>query len=129
MSELDPQIISVPGLPATNPTYSQAVRIGTLVFVSGQLGVDPKTGHIVHGGAVAEYRQALANLARILEAAGTSVRRIVKTTVYMTDIGQLAALNDVYGEIVGSFPPAKTGVEVSALALGGKIEIEAIAAV
>jgi len=129
MMESDPQIITVAGLPATNATYSQAVRVGSLVFVSGQLGVDPATGRIVPGGAIAEYRQALSNLARILEAAGTSVRRIVKTTVYMTDMSQLAALNEVYGEVVGSFPPAKTGVEVRRLALDGQIEIEAVAAV
>ena len=128
MMESDPQIVAVPGLPATNATYSQAVRIGNLVFVSGQLGVDPESGGLVAGGAIAEYRQALANLAHILEAAGTSMKRVVKTTVYMTDISQLSELNEVYGEFVGSFPPAKTGVEVRRLALGGQIEIEAVAA-
>ena len=128
MMKSDPQIVAVPGLPATNATYSQAVRVGDLVFVSGQLGIDPQTGSLAPGGAVAEYRQALANLACILEACGTSMKRIVKTTVYMTDISQLAELNEVYGEVVKIFPPAKTGVEVRRLALGGQVEIEAVAA-
>jgi reactive intermediate/imine deaminase len=124
----DPVFVSVPGLPPTNPTYSQAVRIGDLVYVSGQLGVDPVAGKLVSGGAVAEYRQALTNVARVLEAAGTSMRRVVKTTIYMTNVDELMELNRVYAEFFPDAPPAKTGVEVSRLALGGLIELEVIAA-
>ena len=125
----DPVCISVPGLPPSNATYSQAVRIGDLVYVSGQLGIDPATETLVPGGAVAEYRQALMNVARILEAAGTSIRRVVKTTIYMTDVDELVELNRIYAEFFPTNKPAKTGVEVSRLALGGLIEIEVIAAV
>jgi 2-iminobutanoate/2-iminopropanoate deaminase len=124
----DPVTISISDIPPTNATYSQAVRIGNLVYVSGQLGVDPTTGKLVSGGAVAEYRQALTNVERILEAAGTSMRRVVKTTIYMTDIDELVELNQVYAEFFVDSPPAKTGVEVKRLALGGLIEIEVIAA-
>jgi reactive intermediate/imine deaminase len=124
----NPVPISVPELPPTNTTYSQAVRIGDLVYVSGQLGVDPATGKLVEGGAVAEYRQALNNVRRILEAAGTSMRRVVKTTIYMTNVDELVELNRVYAEFFPDSPPAKTGVEVKRLALGGLIEIEVIAA-
>jgi 2-iminobutanoate/2-iminopropanoate deaminase len=123
-----PTPVSVPGLPPVNNTFSQAMRLGDVVYVSGQLGIDPATGHLKPGGAVAEYRRALENLRMVLEAAGSSLDRVVKTTVFMTDMGQLGPLNDVYAEF---FPhrPAKTGVEVNALALGAHIEIEAIAGV
>jgi 2-iminobutanoate/2-iminopropanoate deaminase len=123
-----PIAIPTPALPPSNPTFSQAVRLGDLIFVSGQLGMDPATGALVPGGQVAEYRQALSNLKYVLEAAGSSLDRVAKTTVYMTDVRELAELNRVYAE---HFPhaPAKTGVEVKGLAMGGRIEIEAIASV
>ncbi|MGH9629491.1 MAG: Rid family detoxifying hydrolase, partial [Bryobacteraceae bacterium] len=123
----DPIRVSVEGLPAANPTYAQAVRIGDVVYVSGQLGIDPATAKLVPGGQVAEYRQALTNLAAVLAAAGSSIKRVVKTTIYMTNIDQLAELNQVYGEFFSEAPPAKTGVEVSRLALKASIEIEAVA--
>jgi 2-iminobutanoate/2-iminopropanoate deaminase len=90
--------------------------------------MDPATGKLVPGGQLAEYRQALRNLSVILEAAGSSLERVVKTTIYMTDLDQLAELNKIYAEFFRNSPPAKTGVEVSRLAIGAKIEIEAIAA-
>jgi 2-iminobutanoate/2-iminopropanoate deaminase len=124
----DPQAVTVPGLPPANPTFQQAVRWGNTVYVSGQLGLDPASGELVPGGQLAEYRQALTNLKAILETAGTSMRRVVKTTIYMTDVSELAELNKVYGEFFLDSPPAKTGVEVSRLAMGALIEIEAIAA-
>jgi reactive intermediate/imine deaminase len=124
----DPMQVHVTGLPATNPTYSQAVRLGDVVYVSGQLGIDPATERLVPGGQIAEYRQALTNLAAILHSAGSSVDRVVKTTIYMTNIDQLAELNEIYAKFFSKSSPAKTGVEVSRLALGGSIEIEAIAA-
>ena len=124
----DPQIISVPELPTANPTYNHAVRLGDTLYVSGQIGIDPATGKLVSGGQLAEYRQALLNLEAILRAAGTTLRRVVKTTIYMTDVSQLVELNRIYAEFFPESPPAKTGVEVSRLAIGAKIEIEAIAA-
>jgi len=118
--------IAVAAIPPGNQTYSQAVRLGDLLFVSGQLGVDPATGALAPGGQVAEYRQALENIKTILEAAGSSLAHVAKTTVYMTDVDELGALNEVYGAY---FPhaPAKTGVEVRRLSAGARIEIEVIA--
>ena len=122
-----PVNIETPRLPPSNTTYSQATRIGNVIFVSGQLGINPATGKLVPGGQVAEYGQALENLKTILEAAGTSLAAVAKTTVYMTDVAELESLNAIYAQY---FPhaPAKTGVEVKALALGGRIEIEVVAA-
>ena len=124
-----PVIIRVAGFPTANPTYNHAVRLGDTLYVSGQIGLDPATGALVPGGQAAEYRQALRNLDTILRAAGTSLRRVVKTTIYMTDIGELNELNRIYAEFFPESAPAKTGVEVSRLALGARIEIEAVAAV
>lgn len=122
------EIISVPNLPTANPTYNHAVRLGDAIYVSGQIGIDPATGKLVPGGQLAEYRQALQNLRTILLAAGSSMRQVVKTTIYMTNVNDLADLNRVYAEFFSDLPPAKTGVEVSRLAVGAQIEIEAIAA-
>ncbi len=121
-----PISITVAAIPPGNHTYSQAVRLGDLLFVSGQLGVDPETGALAAGGQVAEYRQAIENVKTILEAAGSSLGQVAKTTVYMTDVDELGALNEVYGAF---FPhaPAKTGVEVRRLSAGARIEIEVIA--
>ena len=121
-------IIEVPGFATVNRTYNHAVRLGDAIYVSGQIGVDPATGKLVPGGQVAEYRQALLNLQRILEAAGSSLSRVVKTTIYMTNVDELAELNRVYAEFFPQRAPAKTGVEVKRLAIGAQIEIEAIAA-
>jgi 2-iminobutanoate/2-iminopropanoate deaminase len=124
----DPQIVHVPELPTANPTYNHAVRLGDAIYVSGQIGIDPATGKLVSGGQLAEYRQALTNLSVILEAAGSSLKRVVKTTIYMTNVDELPELNRIYAEFFPDSPPAKTGVEVSRLAIGAKIEIEVIAA-
>lgn len=121
-----PETIHVPALPPGNNTYHQAARLGDLLFVSGQLGIDPATGEVVPGGQVAEYRQALENIKTILEAAGSSLAQVAKTTVYMTNVDELAELNAIYAEY---FPhaPAKTGVEVRRLSSRAHIEIEVIA--
>ena len=123
----DLSLVPVPGLPPSNPTYSQAVRVGNLIYVSGQLGIDPATGNVVPGGQVAEYRQALENLTLVLQSAGITLARVFKTTIYMTNVDELPELNKIYAEYFPDSPPAKTGVEVSRLAMGGKIEVEAIA--
>ena len=123
----DPVIIDVPGVPTVNATYNHAVRLGDVIYVSGQIGTDPVTGKLVSGGQVAEYRRALTNLQLVLEAAGSSLRRVVKTTIYMTNVDQLGELNRVYAEFFPESAPAKTGVEVKRLAIGAQIEIEAIA--
>lgn len=113
--------------PFQGSPYSQAIRAGDLIFVSGQLGVDPATHSIVDGGIVEQTERVFANLAAILEAAGSGLDRIVKTTVYLTDLGDFAGMNEVYRSHVGDVPPARATIEVSGLPSGALIEIEAIA--
>jgi 2-iminobutanoate/2-iminopropanoate deaminase len=109
--------------------YSAAIRSGNLVFVSGNLGIGPQTGQIVSGGIEAETRQALSNISRILEAADSSIKGVVKTTVFMQDLGDFAAMNAVYAEFFTDEPPARSIAQVAALPKGAAIEIEAIALV
>ncbi len=118
---------SVPELPPANHTFHQAVRLSDLLFVSSQLGIDPATGQLRPGGQVAEYRQALDNVRRILAATGSSLDAVAKVVVYMTNVDEIAVLNEVYARY---FPhrPAKTGVEVRRLSMGAAIEVEVIAA-
>jgi len=123
---MKPECLKIDAVPTGNNTYSQAARLGGLLFVSGQLGIDPATGQLVAGGQVAEYRRALENIKMILEEAGSSLAQVVKTTVYMTDVNELGELNAVYAEYF-AHAPAKTGVEVRRLSSGASIEIEVIA--
>ena len=109
--------------------YSLGIRSTPLVFASGTIGIDAKTGKLVSGGVEAETRQALLNLGNILEAGGSSLRLAVKTTVYMCDLGEFGKMNAVYAEFFPQDPPARTTVQVAALPGGAQIEIEAIAVV
>jgi 2-iminobutanoate/2-iminopropanoate deaminase len=122
------EVVEVPGCPPNNPTYSQATRWGGLVFVSGQLGVDPATRELVAGGLSAETRQALENVARILAAAGSSLSRVVRVNIYLTHFDMLSVMNEVYAQYFPTHKPAKTTVEISRLDRGAMIEIEVIAA-
>lgn len=106
--------------------YSAAVIAGDMVYVSGNLGLDPETGEFVPGGIEAETRQALMNLSAVLEAAGTSLANVVKTTVFLQDMGEFGQMNAVYAEFFPSEPPARSAVEVAKLPKGGVVEIEAI---
>ena len=103
--------------------YSQAIRAGGFVFVAGEKGIDPRTGKIVPGGIAAETRQTLTNIQHILEAAGSSFDRAVQTFVYLVDIGEFAAMNEVYAEFFRVKPPGRTTVAVSALPAGARVEI------
>jgi len=123
------EIISTDKAPAAVGPYSQAVRVGDLVFTAGQVALDPATGKLVEGGIEEQTRQVLQNLAAVLEAAGSSLDRVVKTTVFLKDMGDFAAMNAVYAEFFPTDPPARSTVEVSALALGALVEIEAIGSV
>jgi 2-iminobutanoate/2-iminopropanoate deaminase len=112
--------------PFQGAPYSQAIGAGGFVFVSGQLGLKPDHAEI--GGSIEEQtEQIFANLSAILEAAGTGLERLVKTTVFLADLGDFAAMNEVYARHVGASPPARSTVEVAALPSGAKVEIEAIA--
>jgi len=112
--------------PAVGP-YSQAVVAGGFVFTAGALGLDPQTGELIGADVAAQTRQALTNLKNILEEAGSSLERVVKTTVFLTDFGNFAAMNGVYAEFFPSAPPARSTVEVGPLAKSALVEIEAIA--
>jgi 2-iminobutanoate/2-iminopropanoate deaminase len=107
--------------------YSQAIRAGDFVFVSGQLSLRPDHGEIVGDSIEEQTEQVFANLRAILEAAGSGLERLVKTTVYLADLGDFAGMNEVYARHVGEVPPARATIEVSALPSGAKVEIEAVA--
>ena len=113
--------------PFQGAPYSQAIRASGLVFVSGQLALRPDHAEIVGDGIAEQTEQVFANLRAILEEAGSGLERLVKTTVYLTDLGDFAGMNEVYARHVGETPPARATIEVSALPSGAKVEIEAIA--
>ena len=112
--------------PFQGAPYSQAIRAGDYVFVSGQLGLEPGDTEI-SGGIAEQTEQIFRNLGAILEEAGSGLGRLVKTTVFLTDLGDFQAMNEVYARHVGEVPPARATVEVSALPSGAKVEIEAVA--
>jgi 2-iminobutanoate/2-iminopropanoate deaminase len=113
--------------PFQGAPYSQAIRAGDFVFVSGQLALRPDHTEIVGDSIEEQTEQVLANLRAILEAAGSGLDRLIKTTVYLADLGDFAGMNEVYARHVGEVPPARATIEVSALPSGAKVEIEAVA--
>ena len=114
--------------PFAGAPYNQAVRTGDLVFCAGQLGLDPESGQLVPGGIEAETRRALANVGAVLAGAGMTFADVVKSTVFMVELGEFAAMNAVYAESFTADPPARSTVQVAALPAGGRVEIEVIAA-
>jgi 2-iminobutanoate/2-iminopropanoate deaminase len=123
------EAISTEGAPAAVGAYSQAIRAGELVFTAGQLGVDPANGEFSSPDVAGQAERALANLAAILEAAGSGLDRLVKVTVFLADIGDWPALNEVYSRVVPQPYPARSAFAVKDLPLGGRVEIEAVATV
>ncbi|WP_048148065.1 RidA family protein [Palaeococcus ferrophilus] len=107
--------------------YSQAVKAGSFLFIAGQIPINPETGALVEGDIKAQTRQALENVKAIVEAAGGSLNDVVKVTVYLRDMGDFGAMNEVYSEYFNSSKPARAAVEVSNLPKGVAIEVEAIA--
>jgi 2-iminobutanoate/2-iminopropanoate deaminase len=120
-------IISTQKAPAAVGPYSQGVQVGDLIYTAGQLPLVPETGKLVEGGIEEQTRQAIQNLSNILEAAGSSLAQVVKTTIFVTNLGDFAAINKVYGSFFVDNPPARSTVQVVALPLGANIEIEAVA--
>lgn len=120
-------IVSTAAAPAAVGPYSQAVRIGDLVYTAGQIPLDPATGSMVSENIEAQTRQVLSNLSAVLEAAESGLDSIVKMTVFMTDLGQFQQMNAIYAEFFPDAPPARSAVEVVALPLGAMIEMEAVA--
>lgn len=120
-------VISTAAAPAAIGPYSQAIRTGNLLFVSGQVPLDPVTGQLLEGDIRVQTRQVFKNLAAILEAAGSGFARVVKTTVYLRDLGEFAAMNEVYAEFFGDQPPARATVQVARLPRDAAVEIEVVA--
>jgi 2-iminobutanoate/2-iminopropanoate deaminase len=121
------QIIQTEKAPKAIGPYTVANRFGDLIFTAGQLGLDPATNELVAGGVEAETRQALTNLKHVLEAAGSSLDHVLKTTVFLRDMADFARMNAVYGEFFPQNPPARSTVQVAALPKGGAVEIEVVA--
>jgi len=115
--------------PAAIGPYSQAIKAGGFVFASGQIPIDPKTGEFVAGGIGEQTERVLKNLAAVLEAAGSSLDRVVKTTVFLADMKEFAAMNEVYGRFFVGAPPARATVAAAGLPRDARVEIEAIAIV
>ncbi len=112
--------------PAIGP-YSQAIRAGSLVFVSGQIPLDPATGQLVEGGVEEQTRRVLLNIRAILEATGLTLKNVVRTTVFLTDLSDFPRMNEVYAEFFPESPPARTTVQAAGLPRGARVEIDAIA--
>ena len=123
------QTISTEHAPQAIGPYSQAVNANGFVFASGQIPIDPATGQFVEGGIAEQTEQVLKNVAAVLQAAGSSLDRVVKTTVFLADMNEFAAMNEVYGRHFGENPPARATVEAARLPRDAKVEIEAIALV
>lgn len=122
-------IIATDQAPRAIGTYSQAVRAGDLVFASGQIPIDPATGEFVAGGVAEQTEQVLRNLTAIFEAAGVGMNQVVKTTVFLADMDDFTAMNEVYGRVFGVEPPARATVQAARLPRDARVEIEAIAVV
>lgn len=121
------QAISTTSAPAAVGPYSQGIALGDLVFCSGQIGLDPASGGLVDGGVEAQAERALQNLGAVLDAAGCTFADVVKTTVFLAEIDDFAAVNAVYARFMPDPPPARSTLAVGALPKGARIEIEAIA--
>jgi 2-iminobutanoate/2-iminopropanoate deaminase len=125
-------VVSTPDAPKAIGPYSQAqvVRLhggNRMVFTSGQIGLDPATGELVPGGVTGQTTRVLANLAAVLEGAGLSMADVVKTTVYLADLQDFAAMNEIYAGAFGESPPARTTIAAAGLPKGARIEIDAVA--
>ena len=121
------QIIQTDRAPKAIGPYSQAIRSSGFVFASGQIPIDPETGQFVAGGIAEQTQQVIKNLSRVLEAAGSGLDRVVKTTVFLADMEEFAAMNEVYGKFFSAEPPARATVEAARLPRDARVEIEAIA--
>jgi 2-iminobutanoate/2-iminopropanoate deaminase len=122
------KIISTSEAPGAIGPYSQAVRSGRFLFCSGQIPLDPKSGQLVQGDIAAQTRRVLDNIAAILRAEGLTFDHVIKTTIFLTDLGDFQTVNEIYGSYFKQDPPARSTVQVSALPKGANVEIEVIAA-
>ena len=127
MGSVTRKVVSTKNAPGAIGPYSQAVKTDKMVFVSGQLAMDPASGDLIAGDVQQETRQALLNLQAVLHASGSSLRSVVKTSVFISDMNDFPKINEVYAEFFKDEPPARACVEVSRLPKDARVEIEAIA--
>ena len=121
------EAIAAPGAPKAIGPYSPAIRAGNLLFLSGQIAIDPATGAVVEGGIAIQTEQVMRNLGALLEAAGAGFQHVVRTTVFLADMNEFAAMNECYGRFVSEPPPARATVQVARLPRDVRVEIDAIA--
>ena len=121
------EVIATDQAPRAIGPYSQAIRAGNLLFCSGQIPIDPSTGEFVSGGVAEQTEQVMRNLSAVLKAAQSSLAQVVKTTVFLADMDDFTAMNEVYGRFLGENPPARATVQAARLPRDAKVEIEAIA--
>lgn len=124
---MDKKVVSTEKAPKAIGPYEQAIKVGEFIYASGQIPLDPKTGNVVEGDIAVQTRQVMENLKAVLEAAGSSFDRVVKTTVFLKNIGDFAAMNEVYAEYLGKAKPARSTVAVADLPRGALVEIDLIA--
>jgi|SRR5581483_11837875 len=124
---MERRVIHTENAPKAIGPYSQGIRTGDMIFCAGQIPLDPATGKLVEGDITPQTRRALTNLKNVLEAAGSSLQRVVKTTVFLANLDDFQAMNKVYGEFFNDQPPARSTVQVARLPAGALVEIEAIA--
>ena len=123
---MEKQIIVTDNAPGAMGPYSQAVRVGKFIHTAGQLGIVPGTKEFAGPDVESQTRQALQNLKAVLEAGGSCLDHVVKTTVFLADMGEFAKMNTVYAEFFPDKPPARSAVQAAALPLGGRVEVEAV---
>ncbi|HEV8186832.1 MAG TPA: RidA family protein [Pyrinomonadaceae bacterium] len=121
------EVIATDQAPRAIGPYSQAIRAGSLLFCSGQIPIDPATGEFVSGGVAEQTEQVMRNLSAVLQAGQSSLKQVVKTTVFLADMDDFTAMNEVYGRFFGENPPARATVQAARLPRDAKVEIEAIA--
>jgi 2-iminobutanoate/2-iminopropanoate deaminase len=124
---MDKKVVRSDKAPKALGPYSVGIKAGHFVFASGQAGLDPVTNNLVEGGVEAETRQVLTNLKHVLEAAGTSMDKVVKTSVFLIDMNDFSKMNAIYGEFFKADPPARTTVQVAGLPKGAVVEIDVVA--
>lgn len=123
------EIVSTENAPSAIGPYSQAIKTGNMVFVSGQIPIDPATGEFVSNDVTEQTEQVLKNLSAVLEAAGSSLNNVVKTTVFLADMNDFAAMNEIYGRFFSENKPARATVQAARLPRDARVEIECIAIV
>lgn len=121
------KVIQTDKAPKAIGPYSQAIRTESMIYLAGQTGLEPATGELIAGGVEEQTRQVLNNIRNVLEAAGSSLEHVVKTTVFLKDMNDFTKMNSIYAEYFGENPPARSTIAVAALPKGGLVEIEAVA--